>query len=117
MIRPQITYRGMQPSPAFDAKILDYTNKLEEFHPKITSCHVIVDERDRKKRKGNHFEVRVDIHVPGRELVASLQEHEDPYVALHEAYQVLFRQLDEELEKRRGEVKQHREERGDDAAP
>src|SRR3954464_5087805 len=82
MINPQITYRGMAHSPAFDDRIRELAGKLEEFNPKITSCHVIVDERDRHKHKGNHFEVRVDLHVPGKEIVASLKENEDPYIAL-----------------------------------
>ena len=117
MIEPQITYRGMEHSPAFDDRIRELAAKLEEFNPKITSCHVIVDERDRHKRKGKHFEVRVDVHVPGREIVASLKENEDPYIALTESFHVLMRQLDEDLDKRRGEVKQHHAERGDNAAP
>jgi ribosomal subunit interface protein len=117
MINPQITYRGMDHSAAMDAKIVEYAQKLEEFHPKITMCHVIVDERERKKTKGNHFEVRIDVHVPGREIVASLKEHEDPWVAMHEAFQVLYRQLEEDIRRKRGEVKRHQDERGDNAAP
>ena len=117
MIEPQITYRGMEHSPAFDAKIRELASKLEEFNPKITSCHVIVDEVDRHKAKGNHFEVRVDLHVPGKEVVASLKENEDPYVALHDAFHVIMRKLDEDLDRRRGKVKRHEDERGDNAAP
>ena len=70
-MEPQITYRGMEHSAALDTRIRELVTKLENFHPKITSCHVIVDERDRHKNKGNLFEVRVDVHVPGREIVAS----------------------------------------------
>lgn len=117
MTDPQITYRGMAHSPAMDARILELARKLEEFNPKITSCHVIVDELDRHKRKGKHFAVRVDVHVPGREVVASTKEDEDPYVAMNDAFHVLMRQLDEDLEIRRGRVKRHHDERGDDAAP
>jgi len=117
MINPQITYRGMEHSAALDDRIRELANKLEEFNPKITSCHVIVDERDRHKQKGNHFEVRVDLHVPGREVVASLKENEDPYVALNDAFHVLMRKLDEDLDKQRGKVKRHEAERGDNAAP
>src|SRR6478752_5052739 len=83
---PQITYRGMQHSPALDAKIVELTGKLEEINPKITSCHVVVDEIDRHKAKGNLFEVRVDLHVPGREIVATHQENPDAYAALHSAF-------------------------------
>jgi ribosomal subunit interface protein len=116
MIEPQITYRGMDHSAAMDAKIVEYARKLEGIHPKITSCHVIVDEGDRKKQKGNHFEVHVDVHVPGHEIVASRKQHEDPYVAMHEAFQVLYRQLEEDIRRRRGHVKRHADDRGDDQA-
>jgi ribosome-associated translation inhibitor RaiA len=117
MIEPTITYRGMEHSAAMDARIADYAAKLEDCHPKITRCHVIVDERDRRKTKGNHFEVRIDIHVPGREIVASRKEHEDPYVAMHVAFEVVYRQLEEDIQKKRGDVKRHQTERGDDSAP
>lgn len=106
-MEPQITYRGMDHSPALDARIRELTGKLEKFHPKITSCHVIVDERDRHKTKGNLFEVRVDIHVPGREIVASKQQHEDPYAAITGAFHVMERQLEEDIRMVRGEKKRH----------
>jgi ribosomal subunit interface protein len=106
-MEPQITYRGIDRSPALDARIRELTNKLETFHPKVTSCHVIVDEHDRHKQKGNLFEVRVDVHVPGHEIVASKQQHEDPYAAVTDAFHVMFRQLEEDIRKLRGEVKRH----------
>jgi ribosomal subunit interface protein len=107
LMEPQITYRGMDHSPALDTRIRELANKLEGVHPKITRCHVIVDERSRHKQKGNLFEVRVDVHVPGREIVASNQQHEDPYAAVTDAFEVMFRQLDEDIRKVRGEVKRH----------
>lgn len=116
-MQPQITYRGMQHSPAMDQRILELASKLEEFHPKITSCHVIVDELDRKKRNGNRFNVRVDVHVPGHEIVATKQDHEDCYVAIGDAFDAVLRQLDENIRKLRGEVKRHTDERGDNAQP
>jgi ribosomal subunit interface protein len=106
-MEPQITYRGMDHSPSLDARIQELCHKLEQFHPKITSCHVIVDERDRHKAKGNHFEVRLDVHVPGREIAVSRQQHEDPYAAVTDAFHVMERQLEQEIRKLRGEVKHH----------
>ena len=104
---PQITYRGLDHSPALDARIRELCNKLEQFHPKITSCHVVVDERSHNKTKGNLLEVRLDIHVPGREIVTSHQQHEDPYAAATDAFHVMERQLEEDIRKQRGEVKRH----------
>jgi ribosomal subunit interface protein len=116
-MEPHITYRGMEHSTAMDTKIQELTDKLESFHPKITRCTVIVDKRDHRKRKGNLFEVRVDVHVPGREIVASMLENEDPYIALHQAFDVAQRQLEEDIRRKRGEVKTKHEERGDDSTP
>lgn len=116
-MQPQITYRGMQHSPAMDARIRELTARLEDFHPKITSCHLVVDELDRSKRNGNLFNVRVDVHVPGHEIVATRQEHEDAYVAIGDAFDAVIRQLEENIRKRRGEVKRHHDERGDNANP
>ena len=118
MIEPQITYRGMEHSPAFDQRIRELAAKLEEFNARITTCHVIVDESDRHKRKGKHFEVRVDLHVPGHEVIAATKDDEDPYVAANGAFHALMRQLDEDLERRRrGDLKHQRDERGDTTAP
>ena len=43
----QITFRGMQSSPAVDAAIRDKAGKLEHFHPRILSCRVVVEQPDR----------------------------------------------------------------------
>lgn len=117
MTQPQITYRGMPHSPAMDARIVELAAKLDEFHPKITSCHVVVDELDRHKNKGNLFDVRIDLHVPGRELVATHQQHQDAYVAISNAFDVMIRQLEDVSRIQRGEVKRHRRDQPDPTPP
>ncbi len=104
----------MQHSPAMDERIRELAGKLEDLQPKITRCHVVVDAIDKHKTKGNLFEARVDIHVPGKEIVANHQRHEDAYVAIGAAFDVVLRQLEEQAQIQRGEVKRHRAaERGD----
>ncbi len=117
MQEPQITYRDMDSSPAMDQRIREQVAKLEEFHPKITRCRVVVNKVDRHKNNGNLFEVRVDVHVPGQEIVATNQRHEDPYAALTAAFDVMYRQLEENIRMVRGQVKRHTDERGDNATP
>lgn len=116
-MKAQITYRHLQHSPAMDARINEMMARLEALNPRITSCHVIVDEVDKHKEKGRLFEVRIDVKAPHAELVASHQRHEDPYVALNDAYDVVVRQLTETVDRQRGEVKRHQDERGDNAIP
>ncbi len=117
MIEPHITFRGMPHSPAMDERIRELTAKLEEMHPRITSVHVIVDELDRHHSQGNTFEVRIDVRAPQAEIIANRQRHGDPYVAMREAFDAVFRQMKETQERMRREVKVHRDERGDDARP
>lgn len=107
----------MQHSPVMDARIAELAARLEELHPKVTRCHVIVSEDHRHKSQGNEFEVHIDVHVPRAEIVATKQRHEDPYVALTNAFDVLYRQLEENIRRVRGQVKRHTDERGDNAAP
>lgn len=106
MTDPQITYRGIPHSPAMDARIRELTTKLEDSHPKITFCHVVVDELDRHRTKGNLFEVRIDLHVPGREIFASHTD-QDAYVAINLAFDTAHRQVQDEVRMKRGEVKHH----------
>lgn len=118
MQEPQITYRHMEHSPALDARIAELAGKLNGLHPKITSCHVILDEGDRRRQKGNNFEAHVILHVPGRgEVVSTRHSHEDPYQAVGEAFDAVTRELQDEIDLLRGKVKRHEEERGDNAQP
>ena len=108
----------MDHSPAMDTRIAALAAKLNTLHPKITSCQVVVDEVDRHKTKGNRFEVHVVLHVPGRgEVVATRRANEDPYLAVTDAFEVVTRELNRELDLQRGDVKLHTEERGDNARP
>jgi ribosomal subunit interface protein len=107
----------MHSSPAMDARIVELAAKLDEFHPNITRCHVVMVETDKHKHKGNLFECHLDLHVPGHEIAATQKAHEDAYAAINEAFDVAFRQLEDVARIQRGEVKRHRDERGDNAAP
>ena len=101
MAQPQITYRGMPHSPAMDARIVELAARLDELNPRISRCHVVVVESDQHKNKGNLFEVHIDLHVPGHEIVATRQANQDAYVALTHAFDVATRQLEDAVQRRR----------------
>ena len=97
----QITVRDMPHSDALDTRIRDSAAKLEEFHPNVTSCRVTIEELHKHQHQGRHFQVIVDVRVPGREIVANRAHHEDVYVALRDAFDAAKRQLDESVRPKR----------------
>ncbi|MBI4293070.1 MAG: ribosome-associated translation inhibitor RaiA [Betaproteobacteria bacterium] len=101
----QITVRDVPHSEALDARIREKAAKLEEFHPRITSCRVTVEELHKHQHQGRHFQVNVDVRVPGREVVANRAHAEDVYVALRDAFDAAKRQLEEIARPKRGDGK------------
>lgn len=103
----QITFRNFPPSEAVETRIRAKAAKLEEFHPHIMSCHVVVEELDRHHHQGKQFTVRLDIRVPRRTLIVDRDHHEDLYVALRDAFNAAGRKLADAARTQRGEVKVH----------
>jgi ribosomal subunit interface protein len=103
----QITVRDVPHSDALEARIREKAAKLGEFHPRITSCRVTVEELRKHHHQGKHFQVNVDVRVPGKEVVANRAHAEDVYVALRDAFDAAKRQLEEVARLKRGDVKIH----------
>jgi ribosomal subunit interface protein len=106
----QVTFRDMPPSDAIESHIIEKAGGLERFCDKITSCRVIVEAPHRRHHKGKLYHVRVDITVPGGELVVKREPreraaHEDIYVAIRDAFDAARRELQDYARRRRGQVK------------
>ena len=108
----QINFRHMDPSDALEAKIREKVEKIEQFAEHITSFRVTIDQEHKHHRQGNLFAVKIDITLPGKEIVVDRHPdkhhaHEDIYVALQDAFNASRRQLEDYVRKRRGKVKTH----------
>jgi ribosomal subunit interface protein len=108
----RITFKEMEPSEAIETRIREYAAKLEKFYDPILHCHVVVEAPHRHSNHGRLYDIRIDITVPGDEVVVSHQgpkdqAHEDVYVALRDAFRAARRQLQDVARKRRGKVKRH----------
>jgi len=108
----EITFRGMDRSAAVEERIREKAEWLETFHDHIMACRVVVEAPHKHHHKGRIYTVRVDLTVPGAELVANRaptadHTHEDVYVALRDAFDAARRQLEGHARKRRGDVKAH----------
>jgi ribosome-associated translation inhibitor RaiA len=126
----QITWRDMAPSTAVGTKIREEATKLEEFYGRITSCRVTVAIPHRYQSGEYQFHIRIDLTVPGAEMVvnheptlhnslrrteseehAKGQElsapHKDVYVAIRDAFKTARRKLQAHARRRNGAVKHH----------
>jgi ribosomal subunit interface protein len=108
----RITFQGIDPSPAIEARIREKAEMLERFHERITSCHVVVARPASHHKKGNLYEVRIHLEVPKGHVDATREAglnhaHEDPYVALRDAFDHAVRLLEDQIRKQRGDVKRH----------
>jgi ribosomal subunit interface protein len=108
----QITFRKMDPSPAVEERIRKKVEKLERFHDRIVNCSVVVEAPHRHHHKGKLYTVRVDISVPGKDVVVDRAKpvdhgHEDVYVAIRDAFNAAVRRLEDQTRKMRGDVKTH----------
>jgi len=110
MERPvQITLRNVPQSDALEAHIREKTASMEKFHPRITGYQVVVEIPHKHKHQGNLFDVRLDIRVPGEEIVLNREQAEDVYVALRDVFDAARRRLEDHARRMRGEVKLHAE--------
>lgn len=112
MMEPQITFRDIPPSDAIETRIRERAERLERFYEGIIGCHVVVEAPHRHQHKGTLYRVRIDLTVPGGELVvnrapAEHHAHEDVYVAIRDAFDAAERRLEDYARRQRGQVKRH----------
>ena len=69
---------------------------------------VRVEVPHRHHQQGKQYNVRIDIGVPGSEIVVNRDHAEDVYVALRDAFDAAKRRLEDYAHKIRCDVKTHR---------
>lgn len=108
----QVTYRDFPPPALSEERIRERLDRLCKLHPRITGCHVVAESPHHHHRKGRLYRIRIDLTVPGGELVINRDHHdkhghEDFYVALRDAFQAAERRLQRFAERQSGDVKSH----------
>lgn len=96
----QVVFHGMDHSDALEQRIYEEFEKLEKFHDNITDGKVTIESPHRHHRKGRLYDIAINLSVPGGRLItrtggANNPAHEDPGVALSDAFQKITRQLKE----------------------
>jgi cold shock CspA family protein/ribosome-associated translation inhibitor RaiA len=127
-LTPTITFRGIDSSTALESEIRARIGTLETYYRPIMGCRVLVELAARHHETGNRYHVRIDLTVPGEEIVvgheASLHataqdvdvekatkeadldpERKHARVAVHEAFDIARRRLQDYARRQRGTVK------------
>ena len=100
-----VVFRGIEASAAIEARIRERSARLERFCDRITSCDVAVETPHRHHHRGVLYVVRLQIRVPGGDIVINRagphdHAHEDVYVALRDAFDAAERRLVDALDRR-----------------
>lgn len=131
MIRPvHVTFRNMRPNAPLEALVQARADWLETFYPNIVGCRVLVEVPHRHRGHGQHVHVRVELALPGEDVVVSHAPtlharltdreesshrkaadiegvHEHAEVAVREAFDAARRRLQDTVRRQRGDVKVH----------
>jgi cold shock CspA family protein len=126
----QITFRNVPASVAAERWIRDQANKLETLYGGVMACRVMIEIPHAHHRKGPPYHVRIDLTVPGGELVVKHEPtiskrlnqrgetqlrkrleistpHKDLRLAIHNAFQKAGRRLADYARKQSGRIKAH----------
>lgn len=110
--QPKVVWRGIEPTETLSQRIDEELVELHRAYPRITACRVAIESPHRHHRHGGHYQVKIEVTVPGKQLTvtrdpAAHKNFEDAHAAVNEAFATMHRQLSDYLQLVRGEVKRH----------
>ncbi len=108
----QVSFRHMEHSDAIEALVREKVAKLDASPDHLIGCRVVVEPAGKHQEHGNLYQVRIDITVPGEEIVVVREpsrhsEYKDVRVAVRDAFDSARRRLVDYVRRRRGSVKVH----------
>jgi ribosome-associated translation inhibitor RaiA len=95
----RITFHQMPTSPAAEADVRAWVADLEEDFDRIVDCQVLIELPHKHHHQGGLYHVRIDLHVPGKHIVAGQAkedraEHAELSIALRDAFRAARAQLE-----------------------
>jgi cold shock CspA family protein len=110
--QPQVSFDDLPVDERVRDAALDHIAELERLSDRITGCHVVIAQPHRHHREGRLYSVRVDLVMPGGEIVVNRDHHldhahEDIYIALRDSFLAVRRRLEDHVRRRRGAEKTH----------
>lgn len=89
----ELSIRDLKNHPIIEEVIMEKIVKLEKMNHKIISCHIFIRKPHKRHNKGNAFSVRIDVKLPNDRIVVNCQSSIDLSMLIHEAFEIVQRQL------------------------
>lgn len=108
---PEVAFRGFEADEWLKDTVHEEIAKLDDYFDRIIGCRVMVELPHQRREEGNPYHVRIELSVPGRNLVvnrstmARERERETQMTALDEAFAAIRRRLEDYVRELRGDVK------------
>jgi cold shock CspA family protein/ribosome-associated translation inhibitor RaiA len=126
----QITFRNLTPSATIEEWVRTEADKLDSFYSRLMGCRVVIEVPHRHHRKGSPYHIRIDLTVPGEEIVVKREPnlshrarqlgdtgikkhlevktpHKNLRAAINDAFRAAGRRLQDHARRQRGDVKSH----------
>ena len=101
----EISARDVRINDETEELIRDKASKLDRFYDRIIGCRVKVDMPHRSQRSGMTYNVRIDITVPGGELIVKREPDEDLHAAIINSFEAAQRRVERIRGKAKGRGK------------
>jgi len=108
MLPLRIAAPSIELSPAVEAEIRDHAARLSHYYARITSCVVTIDVPERhRKNQAQQCRVRLEIGLPGGEVVINRQPRNEVRTAVQDAFAAARRRLEDYGRRQQHAVKVH----------
>ena len=98
----RISFHNLPHSDAVEQDIRDRVAKLEGVFDRIVGCRVVVEAPSRNAAGAAAFAVKIEIAVPGQDIVVKPEPGPDMRAAVAQSFDAAKRRLKTHAERRRG---------------
>jgi ribosome-associated translation inhibitor RaiA len=99
-----ITFHNTRRTQRAEDLVMEHAERLSKFFGRIQACEVVIDRPHHHHNKGNTYEVRILISLPGQKVAVSTkssrrEDHTILNVALRDGFESARRQLQHTVDK------------------
>ncbi len=108
----QIALKDLDHDDSIESRIRQKAERLDQFASDIIRCRVMLEPVAKHHIHQTLYKIRIDVTLPGKTISVTREpsmqwEHGEIHSAIGDAFDLTFRQLEDYVRRRRGQVKNH----------